>query len=117
MPDDSDIVRLVRTEGTTRVLELQDGNVLERSGGSASWRSNNPGNLKFEFSGSADRTVSNPRTREDALAAAQERYDGVVDLDQWGNAIFKNYEAGRAAKIELLERRFASQTVEQFLPE
>ena len=69
-------------------------------------RNNNPGNLKFEFAGSADKTVTNPRTREQALESAQGRYKGVVDLDQWGNAVFESYEAGRVAKIQLLERRF-----------
>ena len=114
---DPRITRLVRTEGTNRTVELEDGSVVTRSGGSVSWRNNNPGNLKFEFAGSADRTVKNPRSREDALDAAQARYQGVVDLDQWGNAIFESYEAGRAAKIQLLERRFSDQSVEQFLPQ
>lgn len=114
---DPRITRLVHTEGTNRTVELEDGSVVIRSGGSVSWRNNNPGNLKFEFAGSADRTVKNPRSREDALDAAQARYQGVVDLDQWGNAIFESYEAGRAAKIQLLERRFSDQSVEQFLPQ
>ncbi len=113
---DPNIVRLVRSEGTVRTVELDDGSVVERSAGSVSWRNNNPGNLKFEFAGSADRTVNNPRTREEALEAAQGRYRGVVDLDQWGNAVFESYEAGRAAKIQLLERRFSGQTVEELLP-
>ena len=114
---DTKIARLVRAEGTIRTVELDDGSIVERSAGSVSWRNNNPGNLKFEFAGSADRTVNNPRTRDEALAAAQARYQGVVDLDQWGNAVFETYEAGRAAKIQLLERRFSGQTIEQILPE
>lgn len=113
---DQRIVRLISTQGTTRTLELDDGSIVERSGGTVSWRNNNPGNLKFEFAGSADTTVSNPRSREQALAAAQGRYRGVVDLDQWGNAIFESYEAGRAAKIRLLERGHSDHTVEQLLP-
>jgi len=115
MPDQR-IVRLVSTEGKNRTLELEDGSVVVRSEGSVSWRNNNPGNLKFEFAGSADKTVTNTRTREDALAAAQHRFQGVVDLDQWGNAVFESYEAGRAAKIQLLENRHANHTVEQLLP-
>ena len=115
MPN-NEIKRLVSSEGKTRTYEMEDGSVVQRSDGSVSWRNNNPGNLKFEFAGSADRTVQNPRTREQALSAAQGRYDGVVALDQWGNAIFETYEAGRAAKIQLLERRYADLTVEQFLP-
>ncbi|KLD71529.1 C40 family peptidase [Xanthomonas pisi] len=113
---DPKITRVVSSVGTTRTLEMDDGSVITRSGGTVSWRNNNPGNLKFEFAGSADTTVHNPRTREQALDAAQNRYQGVVGLDQWGNAVFESYEAGRAAKIQLLERRFAEKTVEEMLP-
>lgn len=110
------IKRLVSSEGKSRTYEMEDGTVVRRAGGSVSWRNNNPGNLKFEFAGSADRTVRNPRTREEALGAAQGRFEGVVALDQWGNAVFKSYEAGRAAKIELLERQYREMTIEQLLP-
>ncbi|SBV51225.1 peptidoglycan-binding protein [Xanthomonas bromi] len=40
----------------------------------------------------------------------------MVGLDQRGNAVFESYEAGRAAKIQLPERRFAEKTVEEMLP-
>ena len=113
---DPKVTRLVSSIGTTRTLEMDDGSIIERSGGSVSWRNNNPGNLKFEFAGSADKTVTNTRTREKALESAQGRYAGVVGLDQWGNAVFESYEAGRAAKIQLLERRFGDKTVEEMLP-
>ncbi|MBO9826958.1 peptidoglycan-binding protein [Xanthomonas sp. A2111] len=113
---DHKIVRLVSSEGKNRTLELEDGSVVTRSEGSVSWRNNNPGNLKFEFAGSADTTVTSTRTREAALAQAQRRYQGIVGLDQWGNAVFESYEAGRAAKIQLLERNHATHTVEQLLP-
>ncbi|APP76315.1 peptidoglycan-binding protein [Xanthomonas vesicatoria ATCC 35937] len=113
---DPKITRVVSSVGTTRTLEMDDGSIVARSGGTVSWRNNNPGNLKFEFAGSADTTVHNPRTREQALDAAQNRYQGVVGLDQWGNAVFESYEAGRAAKNQLLERRFAEKTVEEMLP-
>ena len=96
---DEKIKRLVHTEGKTRTLEMDDGSVVEREGGSVSWRNNNPGNLKFAYAGSADRTDHAVRTREQALADAQKRYRGVVGLDQWGNAVFESYEAGRAAKM------------------
>lgn len=109
------IVRLVASQGMTRTLELEDGRVIERSGGSISWRNNNPGNLKFEFDGSADKSVRTTRTREEALAAAQGRYRGIVGLDQWGNAVFETYEAGRDAKIELLARRHGEKDVEAML--
>lgn len=113
---DPKVTRLVSSVGTTRTLEMDDGSIIERSGGSVSWRNNNPGNLKFEFAGSADKTVTNTRTREQALESAQGRYAGVVGLDQWGNAVFESYEAGRVAKIQLLERRFVDKTVEEMLP-
>lgn len=113
---DPKVTRLVSTEGKTRTLELEDGSVIERSNGSVSWRNNNPGNLKFEFAGSADPTVKTTRSREKALESAQKLYDGVVGLDQWGNAVFESYEAGRAAKISLLQRRHGEKTVEELLP-
>ncbi|MCW0455598.1 peptidoglycan-binding protein [Xanthomonas sacchari] len=113
---DPKITRLVSSVGTTRTVEMDDGSTVSRSGGSVSWRNNNPGNLKFEFAGSADKTANSQRTREEALQSAQSTYRGVVGLDQWGNAVFESYEAGRAAKIQLLERRFGNDTVEQMLP-
>lgn len=114
MPE-AKVTRVVSSVGKTRTLELEDGSVIERTGGSVSWRNNNPGNLKFEFAGSADKTVTTQRTREQALEAAQGRYKGVVGLDQWGNAVFESYEAGRAAKIQLLERKHSDKTVEDML--
>lgn len=112
---DEKIKKLVRTEGKIRTLEMDDGSIVEREGGSVSWRNNNPGNLKFPYAGSADRTDHVVRTREQALADAQARYQGVVGLDQWGNAVFESYEAGRAAKIQLLERKHGDKTVEEML--
>jgi peptidoglycan hydrolase-like protein with peptidoglycan-binding domain len=107
--------RLIEAQGTTRTFEMSDGSVIERSEGSVSWRNNNPGNLKFEYSGSADKTVKTTRSREKALADARRRYEGVVDLDQWGNVIFESYEAGRAAKIHLLRRNHNDRTIEDML--
>jgi cell wall-associated NlpC family hydrolase len=109
------IKKLVHTEGKTRTLEMYDGSVIEREGGSVSWRNNNPGNLKFAYAGSADRTDHAVRTKEQALADAQKRYRGVVGLDQWGNAVFESYEAGRVAKAQLLERKHGEKTVEEML--
>lgn len=109
------VVRLIGSVGKTRTLELEDGSVVVRAEGSVSWRNNNPGNLKFEYEGSADRSVRSTRSREQALADAQKRYAGVVGLDQWGNAVFESYEAGRTAKIELLARRHGDKTVEGML--
>ena len=112
---DPKITQLVRTRGTERVYEMEDSSVISRTGGSVSWRNNNPGNLKFEFVGSADSTVKTTRTRDKALSDAQGRYDGIVDLDQWGNAIFETYEAGREAKIQLLQRQHGERTVPEML--
>lgn len=113
--NDEKVKKLVGTEGKARTLEMDDGSIIERQGGSVSWRNNNPGNLKFAYAGSADRTVAAVRTREQALADAQKRYQGVVALDQWGNAVFESYEAGRAAKIQLLERKYGEKTVEELI--
>ena len=81
---DKKITRLVATQGTTRVYELEDGNWLAAHGGTVAWRNNNPGNLKFEFKGSADSSVHSHRSKEKALESAQSHYDGVVDLDGRG---------------------------------
>lgn len=107
------ITRVISSIGTTRVFEFEDGSLVERQGGSASWRNNNPGNLKFEFAGSVD-TVHNHRSKPNALHDAQRRYAGVVDLDQHGNAIFESPETGRAAQLQHL-RTYGPLTVEQML--
>jgi peptidoglycan hydrolase-like protein with peptidoglycan-binding domain/cell wall-associated NlpC family hydrolase len=112
---DEKIRRLVSTEGRNRTFEMDDGSVILRSNGTAAWRNNNPGNLKFEYANSADQTVNNPRSKEDALKAAQKGYAGVVALDQWGNAIFESVEAGRAAQIKLLEKRHSDKTIPEML--
>jgi len=80
------------------------------------WRNNNPGNLKFEYAGSADKTVKSKRTKEQALLSAQKAYDGVVDLDQWGNAIFNTEDAGKDAKAKLLTKKHGDKTIEEMLP-
>ena len=110
------VKRLVESVGTKRVYETADGQTETRTGGSVSWRNNNPGNLKFENSESADTTVKSRRTKAQALAAAQARYDGVVDLDQWGNAIFATEDKGRAAKSALLKGAHGGKTIEEMLP-
>lgn len=115
MGDPNKITGLVRTEGKTRVYQMDDGSVETREGGTVSWRNNNPGNLKFEYAGSADKTVTSKRTPEAALAAAQDRYSGVVALDQWGNAIFETEAAGRAAKAQLLRNSHGEKTIPEML--
>ena len=65
------VARLIAAEGTKRVLEMDDGMQVERTGGTVSWRNNNPGNLKFEYADSADKTVHTRRTKEQALASAR----------------------------------------------
>jgi hypothetical protein len=112
----SAIAGLVSSEGIKRVFRREDGTVESRDGGTVAWRNNNEGNLKFGYAGSADTTDKSKRTKAQALAAAQKRYEGVVDLDQWGNAIFATPEAGRAAKEKLLKTAHGNKTVEEMLP-
>jgi peptidoglycan hydrolase-like protein with peptidoglycan-binding domain len=112
---DKKVTRLVASQGMTRVYELEDNTWVTARDGTVSWRNNNPGNLKFEFQGSADQTVHSTRSKERALANAQSRYDGVVDLDHWGNAVFENYEAGREAQKQLVVDRFADSTVDELV--
>ena len=112
---DAKVVQLLQSVGKHRVLQLEDGSIVERVDGTASWRNNNPGNLKFEFAGSADSTARATRSREQALAFAHAKYLGIVGLDQWGNAVFETLQAGRAAQIQLLRSRFGAQTVEQMV--
>jgi hypothetical protein len=109
------IVRLVATQGTKRIYQMVDGSTETRTGGTVAWRNNNPGNLKFEFNGSADKTVKTKRSKQKALSDAQKRYAGVVALDQWGNAIFETMEAGAVAKAKLLKSRHSDKTYQQML--
>ena len=111
------IGRLLSAKGTTRVYERQDGTTEVRDGGTVSWRNNNPGNLKFEFAGSADPTSKSKRSKDAALRAAKKAYGNeVVDLDQWGNAIFSSESAGRAAQAQLLKNSHRNKTIEEMLP-
>lgn len=107
------IVSLIKAEGKERTYQMEDGSVEKWTGGTVAWRNNNPGNLKFEYAGSADSTVKTTRSKEKALSDAQRRYDGIVALDQWGNAIFEDINAGRMAKIQLLANRFGEMNVHQ----
>lgn len=107
---------LLHTEGKTRIYDKGDGSTETREGGTVAWRNNNPGNLKFEYADSADKTVKSKRTKEQALLSAQKAYDGVVDLDQWGNAIFNTEDAGRDAKAKLLTKKHGDKTIEEMLP-
>ena len=112
---DKKVDRLVATYGTTRIFELDDKTWVTAEHGTVSWRNNNPGNLKFEFNGSADTSVHSSRPKEKALSDAQKNYDGIVDLDQWGNAVFESYYAGRAAEKKHVESRHAQHTVEDLV--
>jgi hypothetical protein len=109
------ISSLVESSGVRRVFRKSDGSIEQREGGTVSWRNNNPGNLKFEYAGSADKTVKTKRTKAAALAAARARYNGVVDLDQWGNAIFNTAASGDAARAQLIKNSHGSETVDQML--
>ena len=110
-----DIAKLLYTKDTNRVYELSNGEFEERSGGNASWRHNNSGNLKVEYANSADSTVHTNRTKEHALESAKSHYDGVVDLDQRGNVIFDSYDHGRAAQISFIQSHGNDKTVSKML--
>lgn len=109
------IIKLIKTEGTKRIYQMSNGATETRTGGTVAWRNNNPGNLKFGFNGSADKTVKTKRSKQKALSDAQKRYAGVVALDQWGNAIFETMEAGAVAKAKLLKSRHGDKTYQQML--
>ncbi|TLX20853.1 peptidoglycan-binding domain-containing protein [Thermomonas fusca] len=109
------IVKVTPPTDQRRTFQMSDGSIVVRDGGTVAWRNNNPGNLKFEYKGDADQTHNVARSKEQALASAQRRYDGVVDLDQWGNAIFATPQQGRAAKIKLLTNN-GDLTVKELLP-
>lgn len=113
--DANKIVGLVGVDGKRRIYKMADGSTETRDDGTVAWRNNNPGNLKFEFKGSADKSVKSKRTKEKALSDAKKRYEGVVALDQWGNAIFETYEAGAVAKAKLLKSAHADKTVAKML--
>lgn len=112
---DKNITRLVASQGMTRVFEMEDNTWVAAQDGTVSWRNNNPGNLKFEFEGSADKTVHSTRSKEKALEQVQSRYSGVVNLDHWGNAVFESYEAGRDAMKTLVIDQHADDTVEDLV--
>lgn len=109
------ILTLIATEGTKRIYQMGDGATETRTGGTVAWRNNNPGNLKFEFQGSADKSVKSKRTKEKALSDARKRYAGVVALDQWGNAVFETIEAGAVAKAKLLKQQHSGKTIPEML--
>ena len=109
------IEKVIGVQGTKRIYQMSDGTIETRDSGTVAWRNNNPGNLKFGFKGSADKTVKTQRTREKALADAQKRYKGIVDLDQWGNAVFETQEAGALAKLQLLKNSFGNLTFPEML--
>lgn len=112
---DKKVTRLVATQGKTRVYEMEDNTWVTAREGTVSWRNNNPGNLKFEFKGSADATVHTSRSKDGALEYAQTHYSGVVDLDHWGNAVFESYEAGREAQKDLVVKRFSENNVDELV--
>lgn len=78
MSEANKIVKLIATEGTKRIYQMADGSTETRTGGTVAWRNNNPGNLKFEFKGSADKSVKSKRSKSKALSDAQKRYAGII---------------------------------------
>lgn len=115
MSDPTKIIRLIDAKGAQRRFQMDDGMIVARSGGTISWRNNNPGNLKFEYADSADKSVHAHRSEAKALRAAQDKYDGVVGLDRYGNAVFETMAAGREAQLKALHHRFGSSTVEEMV--
>lgn len=113
---DDKIQQLLRSEDKTRQYRLNNGMTETRNGGSRSWRDNNPGNMKFGFTGSEEATKHLKVSKAKALARAQKKYQGVVDLDHNGYAIFENLAAGRAAQAQLLFHDHANHSVEEMLP-
>ena len=98
-----------------RTYRMNDGSIEVWSEGTVAWRNNNPGNLKFVFAGSLDPTVKTRRSKEQALFDAKQRYDGVVALDLYGNAIFQDIESGRAAQIQYLRKNFGEMDAHQLI--
>ncbi|WP_082107177.1 glycoside hydrolase family 19 protein [Chromobacterium vaccinii] len=113
---DDKIQQLLRSEDKTRQYRLNNGTTETRTGGSRSWRDNNPGNMKFGFTGSEEATKHLKVSKAKALARAQKKYQGVVDLDHNGYAIFQSQAAGRAAQAQLLFHDHANHSVEEMLP-
>lgn len=107
--DEPKIIKVLSAEGKSRVYEMADGSLVEKNNGSAAWRNNNPGNLKFELPKNADENAKQKR-----LSQAQALYDGVVGLDDHGMAIFETLEAGQRAQLKLAERK-QDMTVEQYV--
>jgi peptidoglycan hydrolase-like protein with peptidoglycan-binding domain len=111
---DKKVNRLVVSHGATRIYELEDKTWLSAEQGTVSWRNNNPGNLKLEFAGSEENSHAH-RTKDEALETAKHAYKGVVDLDQHGNVVFENYEAGRAAQMAHILKAHPGHTVEEMI--
>jgi len=111
---DKKVNRLVTTYDTTRIYELEDKTWVSAQDGTVSWRNNNPGNLKLEFAGS-EKNSHAVRTKDEALETAKHTYKGVVDLDQHGNIVFENYETGRAAQLQHIQKRHGEHTVDELI--
>ena len=84
-------------EGRTVVYEYGNGTATVFSGGSASWRTNNPGNL----------IAGNFSTRQGAIGSY---YTGLATL-----AIFLTFPIGLAAQEALIEANHMSYTIDGFV--
>lgn len=107
------IVKVISAKAKTRVHEKEDGSIVERKGGHANWHNNNPGDLKFEPPDNAGE-----ETTLKCLKEAQQRYGGIVRMDENGMAIFETAEAGRLAQIKLVDRKAAEKpewSIENYL--
>ena len=76
-----DIIAVLGFDKGYLKVRMQDGSIVDRKGGTISWRHNNPGNLKYgEFTQAA----------------------GSVGVGHAGHAVFPNYQKGLEAQKKLL---------------
>ena len=88
-----------------------------KKGGSISWRNNNQGNLKYEYTG-IDTTMKGYkgwRSYEKALKAAQRNDKGVIGLDRFGFAMFDTEEHGQMGQKRVLKKNFGKKTIHDML--
>jgi len=90
--------------------------VLNRQGGSISWRNNNSGNLKMVYDEAVGQgSYITGRSYENAMKRARELYEGVLALDRYGYMIFETLEAGNIARRKFLVEYKGDKTVRQMV--
>ncbi|EAQ7367093.1 hypothetical protein D5J31_23905, partial [Salmonella enterica] len=92
----------------TKILYYtSDNRVLKRTGGTRSWRLNNPGNI--DFAGTTN--IQKGRIGK-AFIPGQKKNDGAKFPDHYA-AVFESYEAGCKAQVDLLRRKYRFFTISQ----